>query len=617
MRLRPDKGALAGVAVFYLPILPGAGTGSYLKRSDSTMDQKGDQFQAGRGAGPGDIQTNSPGALPPPGSPLATSVGYTPTRNQMILFWASFLTLIAGGVGFAVRAGILLEWGKQFGFTQFDLGNITGAGLWGFPIAIIPLSFIADRVGYKPLMGLAFFFHVASAVVTLAAGPIYTAYGHDAAYQCLYWGTFIFSLGNGACESVINPLTATLFPRAKTHWLNILHAGWPGGLILGALIVLGFDYIGQIPSIGHIPWEVLMAIFLIPTLIYGVMMLPRTFPHSEAKAAGIPFATMLLEFASPILLFLLLLHAMVGYVELGTDSWITNITGTILKNPNYGVMLFIWTSGLMFILRFCAGPIVHKISPLGLLFCSAVLGCCGLTMLGMGPTTGAYVILFYILAATVYGCGKTFFWPTMLGVISERFPKGGALTLGISGGIGMLSAGLLGGPAIGYQQDSFAIQNLRTTDEHAYDRYASETPEKFLFFPEIHGLDNAKLATLNAKPTKEDPKGGSNITEDVNNLQRAGRDPANDKNLQKLKTWWDTEGDPHAEMDKPPVDDARLFGGKMALTWTAVVPAMMAIGYLILILYFWSRGGYQAQVLLEHKANDEQFTGGVEGPADM
>ena len=326
----------------------GMGIGSYLQRSDSTMVQQDDHFQSGRGAGPGDVQANATG----PTAPLATSVGYTPTRNQMILFWASFLTLIAGGIGFAVRAGILVEWGKQFGFTQFDLGNITGAGLWGFPIAIIPLSFIADRVGYKPLMVLAFLFHVASAVVTLAATYVFTAYGHDAAYQCLYWGTFIFSLGNGACESVINPLTATLFPRAKTHWLNILHAGWPGGLILGALIVLGFDSLGQLPSIGHVRWEVLMAIFLVPTLIYGVMMLPRTFPHSEAKAAGVPFAYMLLEFASPILLFLLLLHAMVGYVELGTDSWITNITGTILANPAYGLMLFIWTSGLMFMLRF-------------------------------------------------------------------------------------------------------------------------------------------------------------------------------------------------------------------------------------------------------------------------
>src|SRR5262249_3582914 len=137
-----------------------------------------------------------------------------------------------------------------------------------------------------------------------------------------------FSLANGTCEAVINPLTATLFPKEKTHWLNILHAGWPGGLILGALMGLGFNFIG------NVGWEIQMSMFLIPTLIYGILMLGRSFPKSEAATAGVGIGTMLLEFTSPILLLLLVLHAMVGYVELGTDSWITNITGTILANKN-------------------------------------------------------------------------------------------------------------------------------------------------------------------------------------------------------------------------------------------------------------------------------------------
>src|SRR5262249_50896700 len=149
-----------------------------------------------------------------------------------------------------------------------------------------------------------------------------------------------------------------------------------------------------------------------------------------------------------MLAFLFVLHAMVGYVELGTDSWITNITGRILDNKSYGLMLFVWTSGLMFILRFFAGPIVHKISPLGLLFAISALGGAGLVLLG--TVNGIAMI---VLAATIYGLGKTFFWPTMLGVVSERFPRGGAVTLGMIGGIGMLSAGLLGGPGIGYNQD--------------------------------------------------------------------------------------------------------------------------------------------------------------------
>src|SRR5262249_19582606 len=151
---------------------------------------------------------------------------------------------------------------------------------------------------------------------------------------------------NGTCEAVINPLTATLFPRNKIHWLNILHAGWPGGLILGALLVL------VVNQIGGVRWEVLMGMFLVPTIIYGLMMVGRKFPHSEAKEAGVSMVTALLEFGSPILLFLVVLHAMVGYVELGTDSWIVNITETILNNKNFALVAFIWTNSLMFALRF-------------------------------------------------------------------------------------------------------------------------------------------------------------------------------------------------------------------------------------------------------------------------
>src|SRR4051812_21031502 len=125
------------------------------------------------------------------------------------LFWASFLTLIAAGVGFSVRGAILADWSAQFGFTQGELGGITGGGLIGFGLTIIVFSFFADLVGYGRLMVIAFLLHVASVVVTLAAAPVYASLGKDATYQCLYWGAFLFSLANGTCEAVINPLTAT------------------------------------------------------------------------------------------------------------------------------------------------------------------------------------------------------------------------------------------------------------------------------------------------------------------------------------------------------------------------------------------------------------------------
>jgi len=516
--------------------------------------------------------------------------------NERMLFWASFLTLIAAGIGFSVRAAILGDWSREFGFTMSELGGITGGGLVGFGITIIFFSFFADRVGYGPLMVIAFILHFASGVVTLAASNVFHSFGKDATYWCLYVGMFLFALGNGTCEAVINPLTATLFPEEKTHWLNILHAGWPGGLILGALLGLTFELVG------NVPWQVQISAFLVPTVAYGVMMIGRKFPRSEAAESGITLGQMLLEFASPVLLFLLVLHALVGYVELGTDSWITNITGAILENKNYGLMLFIWTSGLMFVLRFFAGPIVHKISPLGLLFCSSVLGAIGLYMLGQAQGAIACVV-----AATIYGFGKTFLWPTMLGVVSEQFPRGGALTLGTIGGVGMLSAGLLGGPGIGYKQDYFASNQLKEADPAAYGRYKSDDTNRFLFFPPVVGLDGSKVATL--------ADDGKRLGSDIKALEASGRSLQDDKNLARLNAWWES-AKTDAPSDAKPVKEAGLFGGRMALTYTAVVPAMMAFGYLILILYYRARGGYKAEVLVGHKAEDEKFTGGTTGPGE-
>ncbi len=533
-----------------------------------------------------------------------------PGRTEKILFLASFMTLIAAGIGFSIRNSLLGTWGHQFGFTQTELGAITGAGLWGFPVAIIALSFVVDRLGYGPLMVLAFILHSLSAVVTLAA----SAFSHDMAYQCLYWGSFLFALANGTCEAVINPLTATLFPNNKTHYLNILHAGWPGGLVLGALLGLVFDFT-------QTRWEIQMAMFLLPTAFYGALMVGRHFPRSEATASGISLGTMVVSLLAPVLLFLFLLHAMVGYVELGTDSWIINITNTVLSNQKLALIAFIWTNVLMFTLRFFAGPIVHKISPLGLLFCSAVIGCLGLVMLGLPAID---TIPLWLVAVTVYGAGKTFYWPTMLGVVSERFPKAGALALGLSGGIGMLSAGLLGGPCIGYKQDYAATAELKKASDPTYVRYKSADADAPLpGLPKIAGLDNAKVGILeNYEAIQAKEKAGEKLSAEdkkltiERDLDLLAKEGKTDKDLQARLAWWKSEGQPNAETDYPKVEQARLDGGKQALTWTAWVPAMMALGYMLLILYFRARGGYKAEVLVGHAARDEEFTGGTEGPGE-
>jgi hypothetical protein len=321
-------------------------------------------------------------------------------------------------------------------------------------------------------------------------------------------------------------------------------------------------------------WEILMALFLVPTAIYGSIILFQKFPLSEARAAGVGFSTMLLEFASPILLFLVVLMAMVGYVELGTDSWITNIMNNVIKGKAF--LLFVYMSTLMFVLRFFAGPIVERINPIGLLFCGSCLAAIGLSALSYA---GAAALVF--VAGTTYALGKTFFWPTMLGVVGERFPKGGALTMGTMGGIGMLSAGLLGGPGIGYQQDYFAAKELREKSPSTFERYVAGEKSHFLFFEPISGLDGKKVGELVDKV-------------DAN---------------QTL--------DAQQQADAPVVEDARLYGGRMALRYTAIVPVLMAFGYLILIVYFRAKGGYKVEILHGKPMDGEEFTGGVEAPLEI
>jgi hypothetical protein len=337
-----------------------------------------------------------------------------------------------------------------------------------------------------------------------------------------------------------------------------------------------------------------------------------------------------------MLAFLYVLHGLVGYVELGTDSWIIDITKTVLNSPDKALMAFIWTNILMFTLRFFAGPIVHKISPVGLLLASAVIGTAGLWLLGYAGTNTTWL---WLGAVTIYGLGKTFYWPTMLGVISERFPRGGALALGFSGGVGMLAAGLLGGPGIGYFQDYAAVQDLRNDPAHTrYESYKTrekptaddyyvldaqgkQVPEKKGFltftglFPDVAGLDGARVNVLLGDPGENNGM-GKKLKTDIENYTSKGAKLEDNPALFNLNQWWETEGKPNSEHDEKVIAGARLHGGKQALTWTAYVPAAMAVGYLLLVLYFLMRGGYQAQVLVGHAAEDERFTGGTEGPGE-
>lgn len=481
-------------------------------------------------------------------------------RNKLLL--AGILCLVAAGIGFGVRGGLLEIWSEQYGFTMTELGKITGGGLVGFGVVILFAGFLIDSVGYKRLMQIALMCHLISAVMLFFATPVFNASGKEAVYALLYWSMFVFAIGNGICEGVINPLTATLFPNEKTHYLNILHSGWPAGLVVGGLIVFAKPYVA---------WEILMATFLIPVVIYGLIITFEPFPKTAAEQGAVSYGSMIKRLITPFFLILLFLHACVGYVELGTDSWINKITGTILSSAALGTALFIYTSLLMTVLRFFAGPIVHRISSLGLLLCSSLIGAAGLYLISIG--TNVYFMFF---AATVYAIGKTFLWPTMLGVLGERYPQSATIGMALMGGIGMLSAGALGGPGIGYKQDYFASHQLQDVAPETYARVKAPNENQFLFFPAITGIDgsaSAMLADHGAAIESERAIAGDDWDTERFNEPR------------KQYDWWQANKQ-FADVDAKPVAAANLDGSRMALRVTTLVPLAMALCFVILIVCF-------------------------------
>lgn len=523
------------------------------------------------------------------------------TVNRSRLFNGCIVSLVATAFGFAVRGSILENWRTEFQLTGEQIGYLQGAGLFPFAISIILFSLIIDKLGNGVSMAIAFTLHVLSAVVTLAApfmladpgaSPEATLAGHKAGFIMLYVGTFIFALGNGTVEAVVNPVTATLFPREKTRYFNILHAGWPGGLVLGGLLAVAVSYIDPASVPGRL-WQWQMGLVLLPTLAYGFLLFKQRFPVQERVAANVPYFDMLREFGAgscfivsfflvaglnqilliagvptlgmvaqlglaliptvffafyvksfgqPVFVLLLLVMVLLATTELGTDSWIADIMRSVLSSATMGTLFLVWTSLIMFVLRFCAGPIVRRTGPLGLLALCSAIGAIGLLWLSKAGT--APFALF--LAATFYGFGKTFFWPTTLGVVSERYPRGGALMLNAIAGVGMISVGTIGNPGIGMVQDKQAVTELRQVNPALAEKLVVSRPG---LFGASDAIDPARRAEI--------------------------ADPQHHELLSGI--------------------DGR--SKQAALGRIAVLPATMLVCYLFFIAHFRAKGGYKVQHL--------------------
>ncbi len=492
--------------------------------------------------------------------------------NRSKLMFASFLTLVASGFGFATRAAAGYDWGEAFNIGGLQFGSIMGAGFLGFGMMIFFGGILVERFGYKRLLAIAFVLHLLSAVMLLVAPGLFggwRAADPDTAtsnvYQLLFYSAFLFSIAQGLYEAVINPLISDLYPENKTHYLNILHAGWPGGMILGGLFSASF--LGKEPWIVHIPWQYSLSAFSIFVAWYGILALPQKFPKTVLathKNFGRTFAC----FLSLPFLLLIVIHAMVGYMELGMDSWIPKLMENVLPNT---IVILVYTSALMFILRFFAGPLVHRLNPVGLLFVCAIICCMGLVWLSRDIST----VFAVFSAVTFYSLGKAFLWPTMLAVAGERYPGSGAIAMGALGAAGMLTVGLIGNPTIGAQQGYFSSKDLQETAPQTFERYAGAEKKYLSYtFREIAG---DKFAAASATRVENGQVTDTRAFETAELLDAATK--------QQLAE--------NAATDVPAVKAAYLSGSREAIRMTAYIPAAMAVGYLILLIYYRSIGGYK------------------------
>ncbi len=488
-----------------------------------------------------------------------------------VLFWGCFIALVTCAFGFIVRTQVIGDWQTELNLSNTQVGELSGVGFWPFAFSIIIFSLFIDKVGYKPVAIFGLICHALSTVILITAKS----------YEMLYLGTFIFALSNGTVEAYINPVVAAAKSKEKGKWLSILHAGWPGGSALAGIIAI---------MMSDVSWQTRVAITFIPTIIYGIMLFPKKFPISERVAAGVSHKEMLRDFGGigffiatylvalqvlngifqmdnaflwsllpailvgvamtavlggaghPVGILLMIIMLPLATTELGIDSWVTPLMGPAMQDlgiENAGWLL-VYTMVIMTVLRFMAGPILvlFKDNPFNLLAFSSALAIVGL--FALSSATGMMILV----AATLYGVGKTFFWPMMLAAGNEQCPKGGAMTLNSIGGVGMLGLSV-GMVFLGAIQDDKISADLGVYDEaNQSNLIENYTIEKEGLFGTYRSIDQEKLNSAN-------------------------------------------------EADKKTIDDVTAQAKKSALKTSTVFPVIMLISYLIFIFYYKASGGYK------------------------
>lgn len=478
-------------------------------------------------------------------------VGINPGR----LFLGSCIALISTAVSFAVIGAIMGALKAQFVLTNQDVGYIAGAATWGFTISIVVLGPLCDALGMKRLLWFAFLCHLVGPIAMMLAPGFWG----------LFWGALVLSLGNGTVEAVCNPLVATIYPDRKTQKLNQFHVWFPGGIVIGGLGCYLLDKAG----IGD--WRVKLGLILIPTVIYGILFIGQKAPATERVQSGVSFSEMFrATLLRPLFLILFFCMALTASLELGPNRWIPSI---LEAGGIAGILVLVWINGIMGVMRFFAGPVVHRLSPIGLLFISSLLAGAGLYWLSYAESTA-----MAFTAATVFALGVCYFWPTMLGVVAERVPRGGALALALMGGMGMMAVGLITTPMMGTIADRYLPAKLpaeQTREVLASAATALEARSGEVSGKQAVDIRNAaaEVQKVLAAPTLPHPETANALRAVIGS---------------GLK-------DPSVDQAKALLNPADNYGGRMSFRWITPAALLLALVFGSLYIRDKAAGGYRAE----------------------
>lgn len=376
--------------------------------------------------------------------------------NKQKLFLAACISLIVTAMTFAIRAGILDQLGVEFSLSDTQLGYINGMAFLGFPIATVLGGLLYNSLGARKLMIIAFASHLVGLVLTIIAGGFWS----------LLISTFFIGFANGSVEAACNPMIADMYTRNRTAMLNKFHVWFPGGIVIGALVSKFMTDFGM-------GWQMQIGVMLIPTLIYGYLFFKEEFPESEHIETDTSLN--IKSLASPLFIFIIICMTLTAISEFGPQQWVERILGNSGASP---MLILAMVTGIMALGRYFAGPIVHRLNPIGVLLMSAII-----TTLAVYSMSIAEGPMIYA-AAVLFALGVCYFWPTMIGFTSEYIPKTGALGMSLVGGAGMLSTAIWQ-PVIGSWLDDAREVALSSglANEMAELAAGKETLGKMMFFP--------------------------------------------------------------------------------------------------------------------------------------